>query len=301
MKLHTKAHKLSIKRFKTLEQDCIKIHNNLYTYNNFIYNKMSTESWITCSIHGDFEMNIHNHLYGQGCPKCGIIKCAKNRVKPQDQFIKECKEIHIKDRYLYDRTVYKEQREEIEVYCTICKEYFWQLAGNHLAGKGCRVCANNQKLLHNHFIEKAENVHGIGRYNYLENYTNAHTIFKAECSICDYKFPITGNNHLNGRGCPKCAKYGFDPSKSAILYYICIDETYYKIGITNLTTKKRFGKDFSRIRVVKEWKYDLGKEARDREQIIIKEFKDSLVGKYIKILSKTKNTEIFNRDVLLLD
>ena len=48
-----------------------KVHNGLYSYDNFDYVNSSTKGQITCSAHGDFEQTPDNHIYNkQGCPKC---------------------------------------------------------------------------------------------------------------------------------------------------------------------------------------------------------------------------------------
>jgi Protein of unknown function (DUF723) len=46
------------------------IHNNYYDYNKTIFENSEINVIITCNIHGDFEQKSHNHLNGQGCPRC---------------------------------------------------------------------------------------------------------------------------------------------------------------------------------------------------------------------------------------
>jgi len=46
------------------------LHNNKYSYNNFIYNNNNTKSYITCSEHGDFLQTPSSHLSGSGCKMC---------------------------------------------------------------------------------------------------------------------------------------------------------------------------------------------------------------------------------------
>ena len=47
-----------------------KIHNNLYTYSEDKYYKVTDFVTITCQIHGDFEQIGYSHLRGNGCPIC---------------------------------------------------------------------------------------------------------------------------------------------------------------------------------------------------------------------------------------
>jgi hypothetical protein len=97
---------------------------------------------------------------------------------------------------------------------------------------------------------------------------------------------------------------GFDPTKSAILYYISInDGQAYKIGITNYTVNKRYrrqrGEDLGKIKIIKEWEYIIGKDAHKMEQRILKDYA------YAKWtgddLLANGNSEMFDRDILGLD
>ncbi len=63
--------KLSLKQF--IEKARV-IHNNKYSYNNFIYINAKTKGYITCPEHGDFEQIPNSHLGGSGCPNCNSSK-----------------------------------------------------------------------------------------------------------------------------------------------------------------------------------------------------------------------------------
>lgn len=66
------------KRRKTLAEfvrEANEIHEQKYTYGNYIYVDKSTDGLITCPKHGDFPQSPHSHLQGQGCPMC------KNRTE----------------------------------------------------------------------------------------------------------------------------------------------------------------------------------------------------------------------------
>src|ERR1035437_6474325 len=51
-----------------------KIHNNKYNYSLVSYRNATTKIIIGCEIHGNFEQTPHNHLSGNGCPKCYGMK-----------------------------------------------------------------------------------------------------------------------------------------------------------------------------------------------------------------------------------
>ena len=109
---------------------------------------------------------------------------------------------------------------------------------------------------------------------------------------------------MRGNGCPDCSNYGFDPSSTAILYYLRVTphnaDALYKIGITNRTVEDRFSNDdLNKIDVVRTWGFDTGSDARDCETNILAKYGDH---KYQgpNVLD-SGNTELFTRDVMGLD
>ena len=147
------------------------------------------------------------------------------------------------------------------------------------------------------FINKANIIHS-NKYDYSKtSYVNNRTKVTIICPIHG-EFEQTPNSHLSGSGCPMCSKSGFDPSKPGILYYLSINNgEAYKIGITNLSVRKRFTvKDLEKIRIVHQVHYKNGQDAYKEEQKYLKQFKEY---KYIgpKLLS-SGNTELFNIDIL---
>jgi len=78
--LGTGCPKCSGKIKKTLDEfinDSNKVHKDNYTYNNFKYINNKTKGIIICKTHGEFFQNPHNHLAGNGCPKCSGSKTAR--------------------------------------------------------------------------------------------------------------------------------------------------------------------------------------------------------------------------------
>lgn len=64
-------------------------HNNKYDYSKIDYINKTTKVCIICPIHGEFYMTPHNHILGQGCPKCSgkyySIRSLKRRKKKNDR------------------------------------------------------------------------------------------------------------------------------------------------------------------------------------------------------------------------
>ena len=124
---------------------------------------------------------------------------------------------------------------------------------------------------------------------------------KAEFS-CEnsHTWSATPNSVMNGTGCPHCAKYGFDPTSPARLYYLkCIDDNgavLYKIGITNRKVMARF-KNNKSIVDFKEWHYEKGRDARSLEINILKNNQKHRIESYV-MGKGNGHTEFFSRDVL---
>lgn len=125
-------------------------------------------------------------------------------------FIKKAQHIH-GDKYDYSNTHYVGAEEKLEIKCNLCNTTFYQIASNHLQGKGCPKCArkrimDKRKLSLSMFLEKAKKVHA-DKYDYSEvKYVNNHTKIKIFCKECQTYFYQTPNHHLNGANCPVCAK-----------------------------------------------------------------------------------------------
>lgn len=113
-------------------------HGDEYNYSKVVFNKMHEKVCIICPIHGEFWQTPSKHLHGQGCPKCGVNKRAKEKNIGQEEFIRRCKTIY-GDKYIYTDTKYKKMEEKIKVICPKHGE-FWQKPYDHLHGHGCPKC-----------------------------------------------------------------------------------------------------------------------------------------------------------------
>lgn len=124
--------------------------------------------------------------------------------KTTEEFIAEARKIH-GDRYDYSKVEYRAVKIKI---CIICPEHgeFWQTPEKHLQGRACPKCNPLGKFQTGiRFIERAREIHG-DRYDYSKvEYDGA---FKNVAIICPKhgEFKQRPGHHLDGRGCPECAK-----------------------------------------------------------------------------------------------
>ena len=125
------------------------------------------------------------------------------------------KALHIHgDKYDYSNVKYIKSMMPVEIICRVeGHEPFPQTPSNHLTGRGCKKCgfetlATERRVTLEEFIERANETHGLGRYDYSKvNYLNMNTEVIISCPNHEkpYEFPQKPIVHLNGSGCPKCA------------------------------------------------------------------------------------------------
>ena len=143
---------------------------------------------------------LREHLYSEG-------KGDYNRGNTEN-FIFKAEKVH-GNRYDYSKVDYKNSHTKVIVNCT---EHgpFPISPSNHLAGKGCPVCANlsrssKQRSNKDEFIKKAQKVFGdLYDYSLVDYETN----YKPVSIICPKHGPFqkSPQNHLKGQGCPTCTE-----------------------------------------------------------------------------------------------
>ena len=177
-----------------------EVHGDKYDYSKVEYIKAKEKVCIICPEHGEFWQEAFSHLSGAGCPKC------VGRMMGTKEWIERAREIH-GDKYDYSKVEYIDSTTKV---CIICPEHgeFWQIPPSHLAGNGCKKCANEelsdkQRLSLDDFLKRAREIHG-DKYDYSKvEYINAHTKI---CIICPEhgEFWQEAFSHLSGAGCFIC-------------------------------------------------------------------------------------------------
>jgi len=280
------------------------IHGDRYDYSEVIYVKSKNKVKIKCLVdgHGIFEQIVADHKTGSGCKKCGkIIMSEKSKKNSQlkkrkvEDILSRFYRIHGNE-FDYSNMKYVKNKIPIEIICKFHKSFFMTPL-NHDSGQKCPKCSG-KNLTNEENIKEFEKQHGK-LYDYsLVECLDYETPVNIICSIHGI-FPQLIYNHKNGAGCHQCADTGFNKKKKGILYYVRINKDgkeLYKVGITNLTVKKRFRSQFKYITIIRQYEYDSGQEAYDMEQQILKDYS---YAKYNgdKIL-KSGNTEMFKYDIL---
>jgi hypothetical protein len=170
---------------------------------------------IICGDHGVFEQIPSSHLNGKGCHLCGGTAKLDTET-----FIKLSTSKH-NGKYDYSLVDYVNNRTKVKI---ICGDHgvFDQRPNHHLNGSGCDKCRCCASLGTETFIKRSTSKHK-GRYDYsLVEYVGFRKKVKIVCPKHG-EFLQTPNNHLQGAGCPGCAKNGYDPLKPGRIYYLKFD------------------------------------------------------------------------------
>lgn len=116
-----------------------RLHNNAYDYTHVVYKNNNIKINIGCKIHGQFYQTPRDHLSGQGCKKCGLLRMAKNNTTSLEEFKSKAIEVHA-NKYSYENVEFNTLSDKVNI---TCSEHgsFMQNAASHLIGHGCTKCA----------------------------------------------------------------------------------------------------------------------------------------------------------------
>jgi predicted Zn-ribbon and HTH transcriptional regulator len=170
--------------------------DNKYSYNNFDYEGNDIKSFITCSLHGDFEMTPHEHRRGKGCDWCS----GKHHYTTEE-FIEIAKSIH-GDKFDYSLVIYVNNSTKVTIICKTCGHIFEQKPVEHIHGKhGCPKCAHKVFNLEE-LINEFNLIHNF-KYSYQKfEYKGSQVKSIITCPIHGDFLQTPGNHHYNG--CPSC-------------------------------------------------------------------------------------------------
>ena len=203
------------------------VHGDKYGYAFSVYQDSKTKLTVYCQEHGLFKQKPNSHLNGNGCPGCFGKKKHTN-----ESFASSAIKVHGETTYDYSMVEYLSAHQKVVIICPT-HGTFKQKPNQHLNGNGCPVCADTKHTTES-FIQKAREIHGENSYDYsLVEYVSTRIKVVIQCEEHG-EFEQTPANHLRGSGCPGCANYGFDRTKSGFLYVLRSDcGRYMKVGITH--------------------------------------------------------------------
>jgi hypothetical protein len=179
---------------------------------------------------------------------------------------------------------------------------------NVLNGCGCPVCSGCAPLTKDIVNQRLATV-GRTTLRQIGDYINNSTKTTFACD-CGNIWDAIPSSILSGRGCPVCAKSGFNTGKPAEFYYASVDtecgESVFMIGITNKTFEKRYtSTDRQYITLIGRIRFTDGAVAAKFESDLKAKYKYLLAtGVTTKLAEKgntTNSTEIFTTNIIELE
>lgn len=216
-----------------------------YDHSRAVYTRGKDKVEIICPDHGTFWQQADLHAKGAGCPKCADENGGSSQRTTQKDFIKKSMLVD-GDEYDPELVVYKNSDTKVDLVCHKEGHGIFSLTPrNRLKGQGCPKCGiasrvqNSIKTDEKFKTECAELPERGLTYNKAV-YKGDKVKVTITCKEHG-DFDMWPSNHLQGQGCPKCAKYGYNSDKPGYLYILGTDKTkdIAKVGITNRTPTTR--------------------------------------------------------------
>lgn len=135
------------------------VHGDRYDYSLVWYRGNRFDVRIICRVHGEFSKKPRSHVQaGRGC-----WRCAGWYSPDTEEWVDRARKVH-GDRYDYSQTEYTGAVANVTIVCPVHGP-FRQTAADHVKGRGCASCANNELLSVDEWVVHAHAVHG-DRYDY---------------------------------------------------------------------------------------------------------------------------------------
>lgn len=134
---------------------------------------------------------------------------------------------------------YKSLSSYAEVSCKIDGFKWISVAKSIISGScGCHCCSGRFTYTPEERELQISSIDGICFVEWHDKallYKNLYSRAVVRCSVDGFEWSATVHDLVNGgHGCPKCAKYGYDPSKTGTLYALRSEcGKYVKVGISN--------------------------------------------------------------------
>lgn len=197
------------------------------------YHNCNSKAVCRCDIDGfEWLANVKTLVHqGSGCPQCSGVRrwTAEERIKQINQ-LPNIEFVRWQNEYLGIRS---------KAFCRCRIDGFeWAATVNSLLkGHGCQHCAGNRRWT---AAERAAQINALPDIIFVrwaDGYKNKTSKAVCQCEVCSFEWAATPSNLLKGTrgtGCPQCAPFGYDKTKSGTLYILRSEcGSMVKIGISN--------------------------------------------------------------------
>ncbi len=210
------------KRYSAIEykEEVDRTHGSRYSYpllqfeigNSSLNNSSVT---VICPEHGVFVQRAASHLYGRGCPRCGLNRTRSARALTLPKLTMKLAEVHDSTYTYLNLDEYRDTSSRLKIKCPKPDHpIFEQTVREHLQGRGCARCGHiKQGALQKakfvaDFETRATSVHEEANFTYPDLITElagSDSIITVRCPQHG-PFKQTAKYHLSGRGCSLCGR-----------------------------------------------------------------------------------------------
>ena len=196
---------------ETAIADLIETHGtSCYDYSWVKYTTSNNPINIFCNYHKKlFSQKYKDHKRGCGCPDCAKEASRAGSAYDQETAIAKLIEVHGTSCYDYSDVVYTKSWEKIKIRCKYHNSIFWQNYNAHRMGKGCQICAQEQREDSLRLSLKEVLARCIAVHGHKFDYSKA--VYKSNRNPMEIWCPDHGQtfqtfpSHIKGHGCEKCA------------------------------------------------------------------------------------------------
>ena len=172
---------------------------------------------------------------GSGCPKC-----ASNRRFASEERINQINSLDNIE-FVYWLNEYKNQKSKAVVRCVL-DGFEWSASADNLINniRGCPQCAGQRRWTAEERIGQINALNNIEFVSWSDVYKGKGSKANVICKVDGFEWNAAVNDLVNGGyGCPKCAKYGYDKSKTGYLYALRSEcGRHVKVGISNKPSRR---------------------------------------------------------------
>ena len=192
---------------------------------------------VRCAKDGYLWVSTANNLvyHGNGCPHCsGKRRWTEKERIDQINSIENIEFVSWHD-------CHKNAMSKVNVRCNIDGFSWSSTIDNFVNNKqGCPQCAGVRRWTAEERIEQINSLENIEFVGFVDGYRNNNSKATVRCKTDGFEWSARVYNLVNGgRGCPKCAKNGYDQSKLGHLYALRSEcGRYVKVGISNKPSQR---------------------------------------------------------------
>lgn len=196
------------------------------------YKGINSKAVMRCSIDGyEWSTSIGNLIHSNsGCPQC-----AGNRRWTENERADQINKLDNIE-FIGWNGLLRGKESRATVRCSV-DGFEWDATVNDLinGGYGCPQCGGVRRWTPDERVEQINSINNIEFVRWCDNKKVARSRIVVKCKLDGFEWNTSVNALLNGgRGCPKCADYGYNKGKRGTLYALRSEcGRHVKIGITN--------------------------------------------------------------------